>query len=127
MSTSKKIHVMIAPVFMYNSADVMRCVASPTHLDLSLRMFLLHTPGMLPIVSNLEACYPRIVLSHSGPSPFSWLRPGMLIFRVTQQYYCFCMPPPFSLNCPSQKQVRTLSPIFVSARYLPREIPPGYP
>ena len=51
---------MVEPVFERSSINVTRYVASPSHLDLSFCVFLPHTTETTSIVSNHEACYPRI-------------------------------------------------------------------
>ena len=64
-------HVMVKPVFERSSINVTRYVASPSHLDLSFCVFLPHTTETTSIVSNHEACYPRIDPSDSGLPPLA--------------------------------------------------------
>ena len=67
---------------------------------------LLDTSEPRPIVSNLEACYPRIASSRFGMVLLSWWRIGMQMLGVPHQHICFFVPPGFSWNHPSRDRFR---------------------
>jgi len=89
----------------------MRCTTLPFHLDLSFKLFLPGAPDAPSIVSNLEACYSRIVSLQSGMSSFFLLGTGMQLRRVPHQHICSSIPQAFSLIGSSPEHAPTVTPI----------------